>query len=224
MRPSRRAILVGPQARRRDPLFRTLQLRPADLLIGVDGGAQRCLESGLRPTLCVGDWDSVSAAMRRHILKRERHLTLPRDKDRSDLHYALQVAVHFGADEVVALGFCGGRADHHLGVLFELAELAAAKAPPAALRLLDTEEIIHFVSGSMPPLRLTLRKGTRVSVFSLQGEARGVRLSGFEYSLLSGALSPCSQGLSNRASRKAAGVAVRRGVLAVYVASTGRGR
>ena len=212
-----RAVLVCPRARKHDALLKRIGLKRGDLVIGVDGGAERLLQSGIRPTICVGDWDSTSAAAKRRILSQERHLTLAKEKDRSDLHYAFQVARHFGAQEIVALGFSGGRADHQLGVLFEFAEVAGQKSAPQSLSYLSESEVVHFISPHTRPVRLALKRGAVASVFSLLGEAGGVRLEGFRFTISGGRLAPSSHGLSNLTTAGRQRVSVKKGVLALVI-------
>lgn len=216
MRQTRRAVLVGPIAPRLSSP--ALKLTSRDLLIGVDGGAALLLKKGYEPHLCIGDWDSVSSREKKLILEWQRHLSLHHEKDRSDFHYALQAALHLGATRIAATGFAGGRPDHHLAALLDLAELACESGglsePP---RLIAEDAEYRFVSARTGAFETRLRRGQIVSVFALGGAARGVTLTGFRFEMRGHELSPSSHGLSNEARGGAVRISLEAGCLAVVL-------
>ena len=107
-----------------------------DLRVAVDAGVYFWKELNIPPHVAIGDWDSlleVSGAPRspkfleayHEFLSESQVLTLPTKKDRSDLHYTLRVVQDLGIDQVLALGFTGGRPDHHLANLIEFGNFAS---------------------------------------------------------------------------------------------------
>lgn len=210
-----RAILLGPLAWvARAPDRRFLRRRLRELLegqgflqrsgpilrIAVDGGLGAWRALRIEPHLAVGDWDSLSPPDRK-ALSRIPHLTLPRAKDRSDLWYACRVAHALGATELVCLGVTGGRPDHHVAMLLDLSRIGAELRGLRGVSAQGSEADYYFVSSRQADLCLELPKGMLISIFSLAGVARGVRLQGFRFRPKGGRLVPSSHGLSNLVSK-----------------------
>ena len=214
-----RAILLGACARvdsQFKKLVKDLKIREKDLLIGVDGGTAIWVKLGFQPDIALGDWDSLKD---KKILDSVPHVTLPRDKDRSDLFFALSEAVRSGARELVCMGVTGGRPDHHLAALLDLAEFSA---DVESLTAIATDARTYFVSGKPTGsgLSLKLKKGQTISVFSLPTKAgkhaAGVRFEGLKFQVPNGTLNG-SQGLSNVAARPHCKIGLTSGTLVVIV-------
>lgn len=210
-----RAILVGANLGK-DSAFkkvlRELRLNPTDLRVAVDGGIEAWKSFGLEPHFAIGDWDSLKS---RSLLKGLTYLTLPTRKDRSDLSYACHAAAYLGADELVCVGVTGGRADHHLASLLELSQADLPLRAP--IRAIDAQAETIFLSENSPAWRRKGLRGQLVSVFALGGAARGVTLSGLEYSLRNAKLEPSSLGLSNVARGGEVRVSLKRGRLVIVL-------
>lgn len=202
---------MGPLAT--PALVRSLRKR-GDLVIGVDGGIKVLHRARIQADLGVGDWDSLVS---RKLLRAISTLTLPRRKDRSDLYYALEVARLMGCRSVQCTGVTQGRMDHHLASLYDLAEAAdkpgfnevSAEDPDARYRFL--------AAGGVRRWQGRVRKGARISVLPLGGEARGVTYRGLEYPLRNATLPASSLGLSNRASAAQVEVGLRAGKLVIIL-------
>lgn len=83
------------------------------ILVGVDGGARVLVEAGYTLDFAIGDFDSTT------LPQAKESIVLPREKDDTDLHYAMKnVLSRFRfeeVDQVVVLGALGGgRVDHLL--------------------------------------------------------------------------------------------------------------
>jgi thiamine pyrophosphokinase len=196
-----------------------LKADPAtDLLIGVDGGTATWLKAGYRPHMAVGDWDSYRGAEARRTLKSLHHLTLPVDKERSDLFYAASVASNAEATQLICLGVTGGRPDQHLASVLDLASLAAGEAGEfSRVAAYSPEGEYHFLSPLIPRWKEAFPSPRTVSVFALPGAVRGLTLKGFKYPLKDARLEPSSHGLSNRSWAANCEVCVREGGLLVLV-------
>jgi thiamine pyrophosphokinase len=228
-----RAVLIGPSLELREPerrswfrkVIRDHKIGRGDFVVGVDGGVNGLGE--LQPDLIIGDWDSakpealakLKAQARSKARTQEgscRVVTLPRRKDASDLHFGLQQLADPRFSELLLVGFTGGRPDHHLSNLFEIAHFAATHAKKIAA--IGPEAEYHFITGSF---RLKRPKGTLISVFAM-GTGRkkvteGVSMRGFDYELKNQDLEPSSRGLSNRTRVAVAEIKVRSGVLLVVI-------
>lgn len=213
----KRALLVGPMIGRSATERQQAQrlVREVDLVIAVDGGVDRCHSLGLRADLAIGDWDGVRS--RRHP-SRIPSISLPRRKDRSDFYWAVELAHAFGAKELRAIGFDGGRRDHEFAVWLDAAAAAQKHADLNSLEILSRAYRVAFVSGRQRSgLRLAVPRGATFSVFSLRGIARGVSLRGGKYTLQKASLDASSLGLSNRALRSRISVSLKSGALAIVV-------
>jgi thiamine pyrophosphokinase len=216
--PARRAILVGPLARDRAWLsgaLKRLKVSRRDLVIGVDHGAECLARAGHAPDFAIGDWDSLrSEKSLRGIL----HITLSRDKERSDFFFALEAAVNARVHQVICLGLTGGRPDHHLGVLMDLADLAGAKGKTVrSVAAYAPEGEYHFLDKTRSRWSARLRPGTLVSLFSLGDKVGGLTLKGFKFPLKNDTLRPSSHGLSNVALKSRCEVRLKSGKLVVIV-------
>ena len=87
--------------------------QPGDFLICADGGWARARQFGLTPQLVVGDFDSMPPAMRPDVPT----LTLPTEKDDTDLVVCLHEGRKRGYTEFILAGAIGGRFDHTLSCL-----------------------------------------------------------------------------------------------------------
>jgi len=205
-----------------------------DLRIGVDAGVHFWKELNIPPEVAIGDWDSLAeipGAVRSiksstnfsvpylEFLKSAQVLTLPKKKDRSDLHYTLRVIQDTGIKQILCIGFTGGRPDHHLANLIEFGNMAAQPLMEK-ITSIGPDAGYYWVSPSTP---LIIDQPSDVSVFAWNGKAEGVNLEGMEYKLRNAKLEPSSRGLSNRVLTTSKGsnarISVRRGLLLVIVPS-----
>ena len=216
-----RAILVGPlvdsDAKKR---IRSLRIQQNDFIVAVDGGVNRCLEMGLRPHFAVGDWDSLENS--KAILEGIKHISLLRNKDRSDLFFAGIAALEAGATQVLCLGVTGARPDHHLAMLYDLADFASGVyGKLKAVSAIGPDGDYHFLSQAIPHWKGRLPKATTLSLFALRGPAEGVTLAGFQFPLIDTQIVPSSLGLSNRTSKRICEVHLRKGELLVIIPRVG---
>ena len=219
-----RAILLGPveaSEHVQKKIFRSLKIQPSDILVGVDGGTQVWKKYGFNPHFAVGDWDSLR---KKSILAKIRHVTLSRDKERSDLFYAAVAAIEVGADRLCCVGVTGGRPDHHFSNLCDLGTFASG----AYGKLIQVEAIgedgtYTFLSTKIPEWKGKLPLRSIVSIFGHNGGAKGVTLSGFRYFLNDADLKPSSLGVSNLVIQKDCGVRLKTGQLLVIIPRLTRG-
>ncbi len=196
-----------------DPTAAWAQIRPGDLIIGVDGGTRHAMALGLRPHVVVGDMDSLDAWDQRTLKAAGSTLLVyPTRKDETDLELALVYAVERGATEIVILGALGDRLDQMLANVLLLAHpaLAGVKArmvygPTTAQVVRGGEEcLLHGAVGDV------------VSLLPLAGHVIGITTAGLEYALDDGTLYfALARGVSNVMTAAEARVRVGAGVLLV---------
>ncbi len=196
-------LLVGSAPLRASVIKRVklwVKSRHAVVVGAIDGGGvEGCRRLGLKPFFALGDWDSGQPPRQCPFLWK-----LNPDKDRSDLWYGLQLASQW--DDVALCGVSGGREDHALAALGDLALFGYGSA------FLD-HSMVHAVSeGSRFFLDPWVKK--TFSVFSLLGAAK-VRFSGCRYTF-DGPLRCSSRGLSNETVHAGAFVEVVSGSVLVF--------
>lgn len=206
---------VEPSDREQKDLLVSLKIKSTDMLIGVDGGALILKKWGLRAQFAVGDWDSLA---KKNLLWGTPHITLPTEKDRSDLFYAVIAAIEAGAHEIVCTGVTGGRPDHHLAMLYDLSRFSTGVyGKLKSVQAVGVEGQYHFLSAAIPRWKGTAPVGSTVSIFPIGSPAQGVTLTGFHYPLKNGRLGLSSHGLSNRTLRRNFQVCLRKGQLLVIM-------
>jgi thiamine pyrophosphokinase len=166
----------------------------ADLVIGVDGGAELLRGVGCVPHLLVGDFDSISRDTRAWCEDRGVELhELPAAKDETDTEHALRIAVERGAAHVVVIGALGGpRLDH---LLVNVSLLTADWLADVDVRLVDTRYELFLARGDV---WLRGLPGGIVSLLPLTQSVAEVETSGLAYPLRRETLvMGASRGVSN---------------------------
>ena len=187
---------------------------PDDLVIAADGGAIALAAAGRKPTVLVGDLDSVPETLVDELAAAgvivERH---PEDKEASDLELAVERAIRDGARSVVIVGAFGGdRLDHALAGVLLLAERAFRNVDLRAVRGTSTVRVAH--AGSH--LDLDGAVGDRVTLLPIGGDASGVATAGLRWPLGDATLRlGRSRGLSNEVVQRPASVRLELGTLLV---------
>lgn len=187
-------------------------LRDADLVICADGGITYAEQFGLHPHLVVGDFDSAAAGTLERLQAAGITVqVLPREKDWTDLHLALEAAVARGADDLLVMGALGGRLDHTLGAVLLLPGLP----PRVRCRLLDGDNTAEMI-GPGGSLSLDSPRGALVSLLPLAPRVLGVTTRGLKWRLTDAELIwGQSLGISNVIGSKPAWVSIGDGYLLV---------
>ena len=180
-------------------------------LIGADSGGQTLLEWGLRPTLVIGDMDSIEptalATLEADgvIVRRS-----PVEKDETDLELALYAALEMGCSDITILGGLGGRLDHTLGNLYLL---AAPRLAQARVRLLAEHEEVFLLRGGQT-YQFEGQPGELISLIPFSTVATGIVTDGLYYPLRAESLylGP-GRGISNQFTGSTACVSFDEGLL-----------
>jgi thiamine pyrophosphokinase len=194
-----------------DPEAARALLLPDDILLAADGGIRHLLAFGLKPSIVIGDLDSVGEDDRRSLEESGTHfIRHPRDKDETDLELALNYAVEAGHKRLLILGALGGRIDQTLANLSLLADPALAGLD---LRLDDGVEEAFFVRSEC---RVEGRPGEVVSLIPWGVPAEGVTTTGLRWPLNGDTLIPYkTRGISNEMTSGIATVSIRSGLLCI---------
>jgi len=190
-----------------------------EAVVAADGGLLRAPLAGLKPTLLVGDLDSLE---RGHVAEAEAAglpiRRAPADKDESDTELAVLACLARGASSITVVGSLGGRLDHELANIWLLA-LPALGARP--VQILDGRTRVRLVrapgeDGRAVRRELAGRPGDLVTLLPLGEHVEGITTENLRYPLRDEPLrvGP-ARGLSNVRLTGTAAVTVRRGLLLV---------
>lgn len=146
-------------------------LRDRQLVIAADSGLETAHAYGVRPSIVVGDFDSLSDGSLLGEYADDAVRRFGSAKDDTDTEIALSVAFDEGARDVVLLGGGGGRLDHLLAIVW----IFARERYPSVW--VSDESEVRAVDGE---LVVTGRPGDVVSFFPLGGarcrmESEGLR-------------------------------------------------
>lgn len=198
----------------------------ATLVIAADGGLLRAERLGLRPTLVVGDLDSlppedVERAVAAGVpVQRSRP-----DKDESDGELAVLAAIASGAQRITLLGAFGGRLDHALANLGLLAHPALVGRDACFLDAAARVTLVTAPDAAGEPVDRALPgpPGATISLLPFGGDVSGVTTRGLRYPLRDELLTVGpARGLSNVREAPDAAVRVRSGRLLVVENAPGR--
>jgi thiamine pyrophosphokinase len=190
-------------------------------VVAADSGLDAALQAGLRPTVLVGDLDSISPAglewAGAHGIPVERH---DADKDDTDTALAMRHAASMRtATGATHVHLVGGddvtRLDHLLGTVICLGEPALDPFEEVTAQLGSTEvRVLH-------PGRRTevqLATGRVFSLLALHGDCAGVQVTGARWPLADAVIrSGSTLGVSNESVGGTTTVAVGSGVLTMIV-------
>lgn len=175
--------LIGGGSVGVDDLETALALAPE--LVAADGGAGAALAAGHMPRAVIGDFDSLTGAVRARI-PADRLFPI-REQESTDFDKALRSVA---APLLIAVGFLGERVDHQLAAFNVLVRHAHRPCI-----LLGAHEVVFHAP---PRLRLDLVAGEVVSLFPL-GPVTG-RSEGLEWPIDGLHFAPDGRvGTSNRA-------------------------
>ena len=152
---------------------RGLPIATDDVLwIAADRGLCHLEEAGIVPYLVIGDYDSLGYAPKQQGAA-QQVITLPVEKNDTDLEAALRRAQEYGCRDIRFYGASGDRPDHFLANLQLLAHIS--RCGLEARLVAPTYTVYALTNGSRT---LHGEAGITFSVFSASGTAQGVTVSG----------------------------------------------
>jgi len=195
-------------------------IRPDDVVIGVDGGAVRLWEAGVRIDLAVGDFDTAGEDFLHRLCESGVPTRrLPAEKNMTDTQYAVEQALLHDPQEILVLGALGGTRFDHTWANVSLLE-----------RITDRGSV-GIIQNRWNRLRLLKGAGSLVlprdryafcSLLPVSEEVTGVTLYGFRYPLNEATLKRGDTwGISNEWQADQAVIVIRSGVLLVVESQDG---
>ena len=158
-----------------------------DRIVAVDGGLRYCKAANLSPLYVVGDFDSCPKELL-HEFSALPSLSLPHDKDQTDLEVAIEEEWKKGSQQITLFGAWGNRIDHSLTNALLLGRY------PNKLRLQTETELLFAIQGTT---KIPCKTGQTLSLIPLYGPARGIDTSGLKWELKKGSLDYGFIGISN---------------------------
>ena len=177
--------------------------------IAADGGALLLESIGFLPDVIIGDFDSLTKAQyQRYEKLGAKIVKCPVEKDETDGELALQYCQERGFNNIIIIGFAGGRLDQQLANIFLLeyafrnGMTAFIKEPGLEMGIIEREKIFF-------------RKiGAGLSLIPLDEKVSGVTITGCKYSLEAESLLRYkTRGISNIIEQEKAVITVERGLL-----------
>jgi thiamine pyrophosphokinase len=171
-------------------------------VIAADSGLDVAVAAGLRPTVLVGDLDSLSASGRMWSYAHGVDIhEFPTDKDSTDAALALETAVATDCTDLLLLAGEAGanavddRLDHRLAVLGALGDPSMARFDTITAYFGDT--VVRTVHAGRSCV-LDVPDGTLFSLLTLHGRCGGITVTGARWELSSATLAAGStRGISN---------------------------
>ena len=176
-----------------------------DYVIAADGGYTHTQALGLHPDAVLGDFDSLGYVPENAI----RH---PVEKDDTDAMLALRLGLQKGCRRFLLYGSLDGpRLDHTVANFQALGFLADRGARGY---LIGKDQVVTLLEQETVTFPATATG--YLSVFATDGPARGITLTGLQYTLENAALTPAFPlGVSNQFIGQPAAVSVTEGRLLV---------
>ncbi len=210
----RAVIFTGGEVFADSPASLGLTLRPDDLVIAADSGYLTARRFGVKPSLLVGDLDSLD---RSKLLPGEldglNKKIVPAIKDDTDMQLAVELAFEAGADTFFLVGGLGGRLDHTLSSVFLLEDIADKGGAGV---MTDGRNFARLLKADGRPASVEIeRSGYRyLSLISLTDSCEGVSIEGVFYPLDGVTLTRrYSYAVSNEITSDNARVTITRGTL-----------
>ena len=182
------------------------------LFVAADGGALLLESIGFLPDVIIGDFDSLTEGQYQHYEKMgAKIIKYPIEKDETDGELALQYCRGRGLNNIIIIGFAGGRLDQQLANIFLLeyafrnGMTAFVKEPGLEMVLIKKEKVFFQ------------KIGTGFSLIPLDEKVSGVTITGCKYLLEAGSLLRYkTRGISNIIEQEKAVITVEKGLL-LYV-------
>lgn len=181
-----------------------------NIIIAVDRGLQALYSVGIKPNYIIGDFDSVDKELLNAYKNNDlKVIKLNPEKDYSDTHMALKLAIELESEEVYIIGALGKRMDHALANIHILKE---ALDKNVKCKILDENNEIQLIN-----TYTELKNDANykyISLIPLTTEVTGVTLNGLKYTLENAVLNiGHSIGISNEQILDIATIDLKEGIL-----------
>lgn len=181
-----------------------------DNIIVADRGLEILNRINLTPNYIIGDFDSVDESILNEYKDKEIEiLKLNPEKDYTDTHMALKLAIKLKSSQIYILGALGKRMDHAIANIHILKE---ALDNNIKCKIIDKSNEIELITSGTNDVRNSEYR--YISLIPLTTEVTGITLKGFKY-LLDDAILEIghSIGVSNEILSNEAKIIIKTGIL-----------
>lgn len=163
-----------------------------NIIILADNGYKYGKAMNLNPDFLIGDFDSMSSQdnveiessinstnfqTKNMFSKLLKIINLPKEKDLTDTHAAVDLAINEGCNDITILGGLGGRFDHSIGNISLLNKYSSLKN--IEIRILDGQNLIYILNpGSYKIEKLNFKY---ISFFSFGGPVINLSVNHVKY-------------------------------------------
>ena len=210
-------VLIITGGHTEEALLRVLmEQEQFQMVIAADSGLAIADRLELELDHIVGDFDSISEeVLLKHRRKSTPVDTYPREKDKTDTHIAVELALRNNATSIVIAGATGSRMDH---VMANIHLLLLPMQVGVSAAMIDTNNKIYLKNKSFM-LEKSKQYGDYVSLLPFTEQVNGLTLKGFKYPLDHIILEAGSSlGISNEILEDVAQVEISDGILLVIEA------
>lgn len=149
-------------------------------IIASDKGLEVLDKCNIKPNYIIGDFDSLNEKVLNKYIDDEtvKIIKLNPEKDYTDTHMALKLAIELKSTDITIIGAIGSRLDHTLANINILKEALEKKV---ACRILNENNNITLINKN-----ITIKKEEEypyISLIPLTTNVTGVTLNGFKYPL-----------------------------------------
>lgn len=180
-------------------------------IIACDKGLEILYKCKIKPNYIIGDFDSVNTniLMNYKENKEINTIELKPEKDYTDTHMALKLALKLKSDNITIVGAIGSRLDHTLANINVLKEALDNKIP---CKIVDENNNISLINKNTK-----IEKDNKykyISLIPITTVATGVTLQGFKYPLENATMKIGeSIGVSNEQVEQTAKINIKEGIL-----------
>jgi thiamine pyrophosphokinase len=197
-----RALLIANGVLPRQRVVRELA-SSSDLIACADGGTRHALRLGIQPDIVIGDLDSLSATMRRHL--KQAKIVESADQNKTDLEKAILFLLRLKAKHITVVGATGKRIDQTLANIALLVKYRRK----TRLTFVDPTGEIEIVQSRT---KFLAKVGTTISLIPTSKPVR-VTTKGLRFALKNEMLEFGSRGVSNEVIAPTIEIRVRGGAL-----------
>ena len=161
------------------------KIKGVGTIICLDGGTDKLIKLGYKPTFIIGDLDSLSKKPEDYGCE---FIALP-EQSKNDLEKGLEWCLDKGIKDISLIGFSGLRADHHTAALFALKSFSEKMD----VTMLTNHSAVRCIKGTS---KFRVSKGQLISILASQSDTL-IRTTGLEYELSNEKLLSPGNGISN---------------------------
>lgn len=178
-------------------------------IIAVDKGLEVLDKIKILPNYIIGDFDSINKNVLSKYENNAEVIKLNPEKDFSDTHMALKLAIDLKSTSIYILGAMGKRIDHALANIHILKEALDSNIE---CKILDSNNEIQLITTGKHKVGNLGYK--YVSLIPLTTKVEGITLTGFKYPLNNATLEiGHSIGVSNELIKNTAKIDIKSGIL-----------